>query len=60
MLGRGTWKAVAKLPISACAQNEQANFAALRFTNHDYRQQSCRIVALFHESLVKLNWPTQA
>jgi len=55
MLGRGTWKAVAKLPISACAQNEQANFAALRFTNHDYRQQSCRIVALFHESLVKLN-----
>lgn len=26
ILGRGMWKAVAPLPISACLQNEQANF----------------------------------
>lgn len=32
--GGAGWKAVAPLPISACLQDEQANLAARRCTNH--------------------------
>jgi hypothetical protein len=32
-----SWEAVATLPISACLQNEQANFAARCYTNQRYK-----------------------
>jgi hypothetical protein len=43
-------KAVALLPISACLQNEQANFVARLFTNNNPLALPVRIAVGFHES----------
>jgi hypothetical protein len=43
-----------KLPISACLQNEQANFATLRFTNHDHASaKAVAIVIPFHRAQLR-------